>query len=386
MSALAVAQASLRRLLRDRTALFFLIVLPLVVILIIGAAERGFNTYPVGVVNLAGPSGRGLIAELASMGDLSVKSEPDLAAAATAVRRGTVDVAVVVPAGIGATLRRGGSVDVPLMDEPASTDQQAASTAVRSAIADYGGRVQAAQFTTSRVGGAYGANYALAAAMQRSHPGIEVRQLSADTSQQVLPQGYSYSAPTMLVLFVFLNAMAGAALIVENKRLGMYQRAMAAPIRTWTVIGGEAAALLVIALGQSLLIVSVGAVVFGVSWGDPLASAVLVALWALVGAGAGMLAGTVFRTPEQASAIAPTVGIAFAMLGGCMWPLAIVGAPMRLVGHFTPQAWAVDAWTALLSRHGTLATIAPQLLVLLAFGAGFLVLASVRLRRSLLRG
>jgi ABC-2 type transport system permease protein len=56
-----------------------------------------------------------------------------------------------------------------------------------------------------------------------------------------------------------------------------------------------------------------------------------------------MFSGTVFRTSEQATAIGPAVGTAFGMLGGCMWPLEIVPQPVRLVGHATPHAWAVDA-------------------------------------------
>ena len=43
-----------------------------------------------------------------------------------------------------------------------------------------------------------------------------------------------------------------------------------------------------------------------------------------------------------------------------------------------------DAWTALLSRGGNLGTIAPQLGVLAVFAAGFLALATYRLRRRLL--
>ena len=156
-----------------------------------------------------------------------------------------------------------------------------------------------------------------------------------------------------------------------------------APIRARTIIVGETLTYVAIALFQALMIVLVGAVAFGVSWGNPLAAAVLIALWALVGAGAGMLAGTLFRTPEQATAIGPATGIALGMLGGCMWPLAIVSPVMRSVGHITPHAWAVDAWTALLSRGGTVATIAPQLGVLAAFAAGLLVLATARLRRVL---
>ncbi|MGH8839570.1 MAG: ATP-binding cassette domain-containing protein [Jiangellaceae bacterium] len=80
---------------------------------------------------------------------------------------------------------------------------------------------------------------------------------------------------------------------------------------------------------QSLLIVGVGALLFGVDWGNPITAGALVALWALVGTGAGMLSGSVFRTPEQASSIGPTVGMVAGMLGGCMWPLAIVTVRLR---------------------------------------------------------
>ncbi len=138
-----------------------------------------------------------------------------------------------------------------------------------------------------------------------------------------------------------------------------------------------------IALMQSVLIVLVGAIVFGVSWGNPLAAVVLILAWSVVGAGAGMLSGTLFRTPEQAGAIGPAAGIALGMLGGCMWPLSIVSSTMRQVGHATPQAWAVDAWTSLLARGGTLVSIAPQLAALAAFAAVFLVIATLRLRRVL---
>jgi len=127
----------------------------------------------------------------------------------------------------------------------------------------------------------------------------------------------------------------------------------------------------------------VGAALFGVHWGPVIPSMTLVVVWALVGCGIGMLFGTLFRTPEQATAIGPMLGIALGMLGGCMWPLEIVPPFMRTLGHLTPQAWAVDGWVVLLSQGGGLRDIATNLLVLLAFATVFLGLATFRLRRRL---
>jgi ABC-2 type transport system permease protein len=71
------------------------------------------------------------------------------------------------------------------------------------------------------------------------------------------------------------------------------------------------------------------------------------------------------------------------MLGGCMWPLAIVPAPMRAVGHLFPQAWAMDGFIALIARNAGLAGITRQLAVLAGFAAVLLALATWRLRRTL---
>jgi linearmycin/streptolysin S transport system permease protein len=384
VSVLAILGVGLRRVVRDRTALFFLIVLPIGVILIIGATVRGFSTFRVGVVDRgAGQSGAQLVAALSRSPDLAIRTYPSVAAAATGIARSEVSTAVILPDHMDRELRSGQQVHVAVMAEPSNSTQQAAAQAVESVITQQGSRVQAALFASDHVTGSFDQNLVRAASIAPNVAQVGVQQAVVDSHSNVLPEGFSYSAPTMLVLFVFLNALAGGAIIIETRKLGMYERMATSPIHMRTIIFGEALTFFCIALMQAVLIVVIGAVVFGVSWGSPLAAATLVVVWAMVGASAGMLAGTLFRTPEQASSIGPAAGIALAMLGGCMWPLSIVSQTMRNVGHATPQAWAVDAWTALLSRGGTITSILPQLLVLGAFAAGFLAIATVRMRRIL---
>lgn len=384
MRIVAIMAVSVRRVLHDRLSLFFIVILPILVILIIGASVRGFSTFRVGVVEQgSGASGRQLTAMLSSTPGLEVHLYPSASAVETAVRRSAVSAGVVLPPGMDQAVRGSGEVDVGLVAESTNPTQHAAATAVQSVLARYSGQVQAARFASGQTGGGFAPAMDRAVHLTAVVPGVAVVSRQAGTRLATLPEGFSYSAPTMLVLFVFLNALAGSAIIIANRRLGMYERMLAGPVRAGSVITGEALGFVAVALGQALLIITIGAVVFGVSWGSPLAATVLVGVWALVGAGAGMLAGTLFSTPEQATAIGPALGIAFAMLGGCMWPLSIVGPTMRMVGHVTPQAWAVDAWTRLLSQHGTIASIAPQLLVLGGFALGSLALATWRLRRRL---
>ncbi len=385
MTVLAIARASGQRLLRDRTALFFLIVLPVVLIVVVGAVARGFGSARIGVLDKdATPSSRALVAAIEQSPGLSVVTYHDLASLETAVARSDVSAGVVVPRGLAAAEQTGGTARIGIVAERANSTQQAAATRVTSVLEEVAGRVQAAQFA-SGFGGSFSENLRRVEAIEARTPRVELVSRVVKASQATLPAGYEYSAPTELVLFVFLSAVAGGATIVESRRLHMFERMLAAPVRPRTVVLGESVTYLVVALGQSALIVLVGSLGFGVSWGDPLGAVVLVLLWCLVGAGAGMVSGTLFRTPEQASAIGPVVGIAFAMLGGCMWPLSIVSPAMRAAGHLTPHAWAVDAWTTLIADHGGLVAISGELAVLALFAAGLFAVATWRLRSMLLR-
>ena len=133
---------------------------------------------------------------------------------------------------------------------------------------------------------------------------------------------------------------------------------------------------------EGVFILALGAVVFGVVWGDPLTATLLVLVFALASTGAALLMGTLARTEEQAGAMGPAIGIALGMLGGCMWPLVIVPPIMRAVGHGTPQAWAMDGFIALIARNAHVNDVAGSLLALTVFAVVLLTAGAWRLRRT----
>ena len=63
------------------------------------------------------------------------------------------------------------------------------------------------------------------------------------------------------------------------------------------------------------------------------------------------------------------------MLGGCMYPLAVVGPVVRGVGHVVPQAWAMDAFVKLIYDHAGLTAVLPEVGVLAVFAAALSALA-----------
>ena len=381
-----MAGSGLRRLARDRLALFFLVLLPVVIILIIGLAfgDAGSERLPVGVTGQgAGPLGGELRAELAASPALDARAYADADALRKAVRRGVVAAGVLVPAGYDEALRSGRQADVTFVTNQTQQPPAPVRSAVGAVVARQAAQVTAARFAAETAGVPFDTALVRARALDAGQPQVRVEATTVGGREDALPTGFNYTAPANLVLFVFITSMAAAAGLIEARRLGVTRRLLATPTTVTTILFGEALGRFAVALLQGLIIFVVGLLVFGVDWGDPPAALLLLVTFALVATGVGLLLGAVLRNAEQATSIGPPVGIALGMLGGCMWPLAIVPAPMRAVGHLFPQAWAMDGFIALIARNAGLAGIARQLAVLAAFAAVLLALATWRLRRTL---
>jgi len=383
-----MAGVTLRRLARDRLALFFVVLLPVVIILVIGITigEGESDRLPVGVLDQGGgPLGAELRADLATSPALEPRGYDSLDALRKAVRRGVVAAGVVVPAGYDQALRAGRDAQVTFVVDQTRSAPAAVRTAVAAAVTRQAAIVRAARFAAGTVGVSFDAALARARALSGEQEQVRVEATTIGGRENALPSGFNYTAPSNLVLFVFITSLAGAAALVEERRLGVTTRMLAAPTTASTILFGETLGRFLVALLQGLIVFTIGWLVFGVDWGDPPAALLLVTVFALVGTGAGVLFGTVLRTAEQATSIGPPVGIALGMLGGCMWPLAIVPAPMRVAGHLFPHAWAMDAFIDLISEDAGLAGIAGKLAVLAGFAAVLLAVATWRLRRALVR-
>jgi ABC-2 type transport system permease protein len=182
-----------------------------------------------------------------------------------------------------------------------------------------------------------------------------------------------------------LTSLTGSVALIETRRLGVSRRILATPTAARTILAGEALGRIGIALVQGLIIMIGSALLFGVGWGDPLGAGALLIAFALVGSGAGMLMGSVFRTEQQAGAVGVLLGIGLAALGGSMLPLELFSGTMRAVAHATPHAWANDGFAELVRHGGGIADILPQLGVLTCYAAALFLLGTWRLRKTLTR-
>jgi ABC-2 type transport system permease protein len=384
MKALAIAANDLRRLLRWRANLFFLFVLPMLIILLLGAAFGGSGTARVGVIEgRGGPLAHQFLAALDARPAIELRRYSSVTGLQHAVARGDVDAGVVLPAGFDSRLRGGNSATVSYFARPNSVAQQVRAT-IQSVAAEQGRLLAAAQVLERARGTSFAQALARARAVAAKAPRVQVRLTAPDGSNYVATTGrFESGASTQLLLFIFLNSLNGAAWMIETRRLGIARRILSTPTSLRTLVAGQLLGRLAVALLQALIIILGSLLFFGVDWGNPLGTAAVVTSFCLVGTGAAVLLGSLFSNEQQVGPVALLLGLGLAALGGSMAPLEVFPKTARTIAHITPHAWANDAFSKLLDHGGDLGSVLPQVGVLLAFAGVALTIATWRLRRAL---
>jgi len=384
VKALTIAVNDLRRLFRDRTNVFFFFLLPMLIILLLGAAFGGSDRARIGVAGgTGGPLALALTHALEAQPSVRVDRLGSEGSLRSAVARGRVEAGLVIPAGYDTDARAGQTVRLRYFARPDSIAQQLRAT-IESVVAGQSGLLGAARLVHSERGTPFAAALTRATAAAATVPAVRVSLSAPDGTAYPESQGsFSNGASTQLLLFIFLTSLTGSARLIEARRLGIARRMLSTPTSVRTILAGQTLGRLGVALLQALIIIAGSALFFGVGWGDPAGTAVVVVAFCLVGVGAGMLLGSALSNEEQAGAVAILLGLGLAALGGSMVPLEVFPPAVKTIAHLTPHAWGNDAFSSLLKHGGGLGDVLGNVGVLLAFAAVLIAAATWRLRRAL---
>lgn len=390
MKALVIGANSVRRLLRERSNIFFVFILPMLLILVLGAAFGGSTEPRVGVVDGgSGPLGQDLSHAIAEVDGLEVSTYEDRDSLILAVERGKLAAGVVIPAGYDSTVRAGGEATVEFVARPERSARALRNT-VDSVVARQGILLQAAAFAASQRGVEMEETWGDVMRIAREAPVFAVRQESAGEPFALDRLGqFDLGAYSQLILFIFLTSMTGSAALIQSRQLGVSRRMLSTPTTVRTILAGEALGRFAVALVQGTFIMVGSSLVFGVEWGNILGAGVIMIVFSFGAAATGMLMGAVFNNDQQAGGLGVVLGLGLAALGGSMMPLSIIevfSPTMWRVAHITPHAWGIEAFEELILHNGTLWDILPQLAVLLVFAGVVFSLATWRLRVALTRG
>lgn len=385
---LAISRIELIRFLRERSNLFFVFILPLLLIFFIGLQFGSSPTPKLGVVIEGDAPSPVLIDVLINSAGVEVVAVDDREQLVTAIARGRFRAGVVIPAGASQASERGEPFEIGFVGRP---DGTAASLQllVDSALTEHAAVNGAARAASQVTGASFAQSAELARMIQSQLPEIVVSTESVggdELTQEFLAMGqFALGASSQLFLFIFLTSLAGSAALIQTRQFGVATRMLSTATAMPTLLAGLAGGRFAVAAFQALYIVLVTAIGFNVDWGDPFATGLLILIFCLVSTGAAMVAGSLFRNDSQASSAGVGIGLIMAALGGSMFPLDFFPDAMRPIAMATPHGWANTAIAEIIRRDAGVSDIAVELAILAAFAVVLLGTATVLLRRALTR-
>lgn len=381
----AIALLDLRRMFRDRTNIFFMLLLPIVLVFLIGL-QFGEDRQRLGLVVEGGeaPLAQRLADALAEEDRFAVDRVDTSEQLRELVERGQVNAGLVIGPDYDEDVRAGDTAEVLLVLRSDDWNAYTVATWARSVVGQEAALLGAAQFAEETQGAGFDSSLETAEGAELD--GIEVEAVTS--GEAVFPDDVSpfgLAAPPLLLLFTFLMTLTTGIGLVELRQNGLARRMYSTPTSVGTLVAGETAGRFIIALVQALVILVGSAAVFGVSWGDPLGTALVVTLFCLTGSGAAMFIGSLCRTEGSAMTAAMTVGLVAAGVGGTMIPLEALGGPSRIAAYATPHAWGYEAFSELIRNGAGAGDILPQLGALAGFAVVLFGLGVWRMRAAITR-
>jgi ABC-2 type transport system permease protein len=379
----AIAAGELRLVMKERSALIWMLIMPVAFIGLFGKLMSG-NEGPVRTALSVVDQDRSFLStsfieNLRGEGFSIAAVNPDSAETIQSVRR------LTIPLGFSDSLASGNRVAVRLDMGRSSNSERDLSAEVHVQKAIVRTLAVLAEIDTAETramlpvqNASFQARFA---SLSARPPVVEVDSRNAGRGRAV-PSGFAASAPAMLVLFMLVNTVIySAVLLTQEKQTRCLARLASQPVSRFGLLTGKLLGRLVLALGQSIVLLVVGSLLYRVYWGpSPAGLVFLLVCLGLACSSLGILLGAVLRTPEQAGAVGWILPLFLSAIGGCWWPLEIVPQWLQIVGHVSPAAWAMGALHGLISfGRGGEVVIVPSL-VLLGYAAIFIAVGARKLR------
>lgn len=381
---ITIAVHDLRLVLVDRSAVMWLLLMPMVFATFFGlvmgpGSDPSAAAARLSVVNAdGGPIAELLLRELEGEGLHLVSVAPeDIETTENRIRT------LILPAGLSDAVIAGRETNLVLdVDSDASADATLVAKArIVKAIAAVLGRLVELRSVLLED------EHPSSEQLLDHEPGVDLVQVSSRFAGEarVAPGGFAQSIPGMAVMFVMLVALTyGAAAVSTDRTTGMLRRLATTPAARSEIIAGKIAGRLVIAWIQVSILMGVAVaarVLLGIDTGNhPFAAWLILVAFAFAVAPIGVALGGWIADPDRAASIGVIATMAMAAFGGCWWPLEIVSKPLQQLALALPTGWAMKALHDTISFGRGLDDLVLPLAVLVGFGLVFSAIAAKSLR------
>jgi ABC-2 type transport system permease protein len=368
----------LRIFFADRGNLVGLLVIPAVLTIVLGSLSGGGGgggSLSVAVLDLdQSDLSAQFISEVEVANpqfEISLSTE-SREAALELVSDGDTDALFIIPEGFAAAVQSYAPIQIDFY----SNEEMNSPSAIQQSIAAVMGRWNGA-IVAERVGSSVAANIngelEAGAIYERANAILAAQPVRYDyvvaAEEDGGTTGFTQAVPGMGSMFVLFTVLGGLTALVKERQQWTMQRLVVLPLSRAELLAGKILGFFVLGMLQYAVVILIGAV-FGMSFGSSILAFVLVAAaFALCATALSLALATRIRTEGQAGQLTTLLSLALASLGGAWWPLEIVPDFMKVVGHFSPVAWAMDGFHDLLFYGGGLVDVLPEVGILLAISA-----------------
>lgn len=346
---LLLTLANIRSFVRDRAALFWTLAFPLIFVVLFGSIfSGGGGQRTLGWVDNDGsPTSGELRAAFAAQANVELAdgAESDVL---ERMRRGEVAAVIVVPAGFGAQVGANDPARPASVAVYTDPSQSAASGAVYQIVGSVLGEMNL------RIAG--------------RGPAIVP---DARTIQTQDLNFISYLVPSILGMALMQLGVFSAIPLVADREKLILKRLNATPLRRWQLVGSNVLMRLLIGIAQTAIIITVGALLYGVEMtGSLVLLGALIVLGTLAFVSLGYVIASFAGSEDAANGMTSVVQFPLMFLSGTFFPLDQMPDALRAVARLLPLTYLSDGLRQVMV-DGT--PFAP-LWVCFAVLAGFLVI------------
>ncbi|MCL6572335.1 MAG: ABC transporter permease [Bacillus sp. (in: Bacteria)] len=345
---------------RDKKAFLTLVMMPLLLIAILGAAfgnmmtedeEVTIEKFTLGIVNLdKGQLSKVLTEEVLTKGlskQIKVKYYQE-DALNKKIKDHELSVGIIIEPEFTASLMEGKETKVKLLTVP---DPGIKAIIVQTVIEQFSKSIPIQAVVAQRVQPVNAGNESpiqdTPSAEKINQPLLKETTINAQTK---MVGSFQYYAAAMGVMFLLMTVVQGVSTMILEKEQEVYKRLLLTNLTYTKYLFGKLLGLVIISLLQAFIIIIGTKLLFGVDWGSSVTGIIMMTLAFVINAcGLGVLAGSLIKK-EKSFNVAGSLGVQImAALGGSMVPLYIFPDWVLTVTKLFPNGLALQTYLELMS-------------------------------------
>lgn len=185
------------------------------------------------------------------------------------------------------------------------------------------------------------------------------------------------------VMFLLFAVSRSAAAMFEEKRTGIFQRILAAPVTPSQIVWARFIFGVVLGVIQISALFLAGRLFYGLDVLPHVVPLLVVTVCASAACTAfGMLLAAFAPDSESVQGLATLLVILMSAVGGAWFPVSIMPAFMQKLSKFTVVYWSVEGFTSVVWAGQSVVQVLPNILALSGIAIGIMAISLLGFRRS----